>query len=94
VSFGSSRLRDDEDLVRHAFDRGINYFDTAESYTGGVSETTIGRALRGKRDQIILASKVENHRRHAARRPHALARKQPPPPPDGPYRRLLQSRRE
>jgi predicted aldo/keto reductase-like oxidoreductase len=59
VSFGSSRLRDEEDLVRHAFDRGINYFDTAESYTGGVSETTIGKALQGKRDHVILASKVE-----------------------------------
>jgi predicted aldo/keto reductase-like oxidoreductase len=59
VSFGSSRLRDDEALVRHAFDRGINYFDTAESYTGGVSETTIGKALRGKRDRIVLATKVE-----------------------------------
>ncbi len=35
VSFGASRLRGDEDLVRHAFDRGINYFDTAEGYTGG-----------------------------------------------------------
>jgi uncharacterized protein len=59
VSFGASRLRGDEDLVRHAYDRGINYFDTAESYTGGVSETTIGKALKGKRDRIYLTSKTE-----------------------------------
>jgi predicted aldo/keto reductase-like oxidoreductase len=59
VSFGGSRLRGDEDLVRHAFDRGINYFDTAESYTGGVSETTIGKALKGKRDRVYLTSKTE-----------------------------------
>jgi predicted aldo/keto reductase-like oxidoreductase len=59
VSFGASRLRGDEDLVRHAFDRGINYFDTAESYTGGVSETTIGKALKGKRDRVYLTSKTE-----------------------------------
>ena len=58
VSFGSSRLRDDEDLVRHALDLGINYFDTAESYTGGVSETTLGKALKGKRDRVYLTSKV------------------------------------
>src|SRR6266852_2257946 len=46
ISFGASRLgAGEEDLVRHAFDRGINYFDTAESYTGGDSETTIGNAL-------------------------------------------------
>jgi predicted aldo/keto reductase-like oxidoreductase len=59
VSFGGSRLRGDEDLVRHAFDCGINYFDTAESYTGGVSETTIGKALKGKRDRVYLTSKIE-----------------------------------
>jgi predicted aldo/keto reductase-like oxidoreductase len=59
VSFGGSRLRNDEDLVRHAFDRGINYFDTAETYTGGLSETTIGNALRGKRPRVYLTSKTE-----------------------------------
>jgi predicted aldo/keto reductase-like oxidoreductase len=59
VSFGGSRLRGDEDLVRHALDSGINYFDTAESYTGGVSETTIGKALKGKRDRVYLTSKTE-----------------------------------
>lgn len=59
VSFGSSSLSGDERLVRHAFERGINYFDTAESYKGGRSEETIGRALAGKRDQIVLASKVQ-----------------------------------
>ncbi|MDH3599105.1 MAG: aldo/keto reductase [Candidatus Tectomicrobia bacterium] len=57
VSFGASRLRDDPDLVRHALDRGINYFDTAESYTGGTSEETIGQALQGKRDKVFLTSK-------------------------------------
>src|SRR6266852_9495879 len=36
ISFGASRLSSgSEDLVRHAFDSGINYFDTAETYTGG-----------------------------------------------------------
>ena len=60
ISFGSSRLdAGEENLVRHAFDRGINYFDTAESYRGGDSETTIGNALGGKRDKVYIASKVE-----------------------------------
>jgi aryl-alcohol dehydrogenase-like predicted oxidoreductase len=58
VGFGSSRLAGDEDVVAHALARGITYFDTAESYTGGQSETTLGRALRGKRDQVVLASKT------------------------------------
>ena len=57
ISFGGSRLRGDVNLVRYALDKGINYFDTAESYTGGDSETIIGQALAGKRDQVYLASK-------------------------------------
>src|SRR5262245_28326142 len=48
ISFGGSMLGAGEgDIVRHALDHGINYFDTAESYRGGESETTIGEALRG-----------------------------------------------
>ncbi len=59
ISFGGARLvTGQEDLVRHALDLGINYFDTAETYTGGESETTIGNALRGDRDKIYLTSKI------------------------------------
>jgi predicted aldo/keto reductase-like oxidoreductase len=59
IGFGSSRLSGDEALVRHALDRGIDYFDTAEGYTSGSSEETLGRALRGVREKVTLASKVE-----------------------------------
>lgn len=59
ISFGASRLTSgSEDLVRHAFDCGINYFDSAETYTDGESETTIGNALKGKRDKVYLISKT------------------------------------
>ncbi len=58
IGFGSSSLDGDEALVRHALDRGIDYFDTAEGYTNGASEETLGRALRGVREKITLASKV------------------------------------
>ncbi len=59
VSFGSSQLGAGEgDLVRHAFDVGINYFDSASSYGGGAAEATIGEALRGKRDRVYLTSKT------------------------------------
>jgi len=57
ISFGSSRMSDPK-LVRHAFERGVNYFDCAESYKGGRSEKSIGRALAGKRDQVIVTSKA------------------------------------
>ena len=58
ISFGSSRLRNGEErLVRHALDMGINYYDTAEGYTKGVSESVIGNALKGDRDRVYLATK-------------------------------------
>ena len=59
ISFGTSQLRSgEENLVSHALDRGINYFDSAEGYTRGQSETVLGNALRGKRDDVILVSKT------------------------------------
>jgi aryl-alcohol dehydrogenase-like predicted oxidoreductase len=39
-------------------DRGINFFDTANSYNKGQSETILGSVLKGRRDKVILASKV------------------------------------
>jgi predicted aldo/keto reductase-like oxidoreductase len=57
IGFGSSMLAGDEALVAHALARGIRYFDTAEGYRGGASEETLGRALAGKRDEVLLASK-------------------------------------
>jgi predicted aldo/keto reductase-like oxidoreductase len=60
ISFGSSRLRrGEDDLVRHAMDKGVNYFDTAEDYTGGASENVIGRALEGRRDKVFITSKTK-----------------------------------
>jgi uncharacterized protein len=60
ISFGSSRIRQgQEHLVEHAFDQGVNYFDTADSYSRGYSETVIGNALKGKRDKVHLATKMQ-----------------------------------
>jgi predicted aldo/keto reductase-like oxidoreductase len=59
IGFGGSRLRDDVGLVQHALARGIRYFDTAEGYTGGVSEDTLGRALQGRRHDVVLGSKLK-----------------------------------
>jgi uncharacterized protein len=59
ISFGADRLSPgQEDLVRHALDLGINYFDTADTYRGGDSEIVLGKVLRGKRDKVFLTSKV------------------------------------
>src|SRR5215471_19852883 len=59
ISFGADRLSTGhEDLVAHACDLGINYFDTAETYRDGDSETALGHALHGKRHRVFLASKT------------------------------------
>jgi len=59
ITFGSSRLRaGQEDLVRYALDRGVNYFDTAEGYGKGESESVLGNALAGDRDRVVIASKA------------------------------------
>lgn len=57
ISYGSSRTSD-PDLARYAYDCGINYFDTAESYEHGESEVAIGKGLSGVRDRVILVSKT------------------------------------
>jgi len=60
ISFGTSRLRSgQEDLVRHALERGVNYFDTADSYTRGQSERVLGNALREVRDDVFIVSKTQ-----------------------------------
>jgi len=45
-------------IVDAALDRGVGFFDTADAYNGGESERILGRALKGKRDQAIVATKV------------------------------------
>ena len=45
-------------IVDRAIDGGVNFFDTANVYNAGVSETIVGKALAGRRDRVILASKV------------------------------------
>lgn len=49
-----------EQVIKHALDAGINFFDTANSYSQGTSEEYLGRALRRNvaRNQVVIASKV------------------------------------
>ena len=46
------------DLLSFAFESGVTFFDTADMYSQGESESLIGKAFRGKRDRIVIASKV------------------------------------
>jgi len=61
--------QDDTDsiaAVNAALDAGINFFDTAEGYGAGKSEEVLGKALHGKRQQAVIATKVSDAHLSAA----------------------------
>lgn len=61
MMFGGMGNPDHDDAVRiihKALDFGINFIDTADRYSGGESEEIVGKALKGRRDNIVLATKV------------------------------------
>jgi aryl-alcohol dehydrogenase-like predicted oxidoreductase len=61
MMFGSVGNPDHEDSVRiihAALDQGINFVDTADMYSSGESEEIVGKALKGRRDDVVLATKV------------------------------------
>src|SRR6059036_1230019 len=45
-------------IIHQALDAGINFVDTADVYSRGESEEIVAKALKGRRDQVVLASKV------------------------------------
>lgn len=61
MMFGAVGNTDHEDSIRiihKALDAGINFIDTADMYSLGESEEIVGKALRGRRDNIVLATKA------------------------------------
>lgn len=61
MMFGTRANADHEECIRiiqRGLDAGINFVDTADMYSKGESEQIVGKALRGHRDDIILATKV------------------------------------
>ena len=52
-----------EALIHHAIERGVNHLDSSDMYGWGHNETVIGRALKGLRDKIVLATKFGQVRR-------------------------------
>jgi len=49
-------------IIDAALDLGVNFLDTADLYDNGRNEEIVGKAIAGKRDQVILATKVGNRR--------------------------------
>jgi aryl-alcohol dehydrogenase-like predicted oxidoreductase len=64
IGFGTMSLEtanpNAKNILLDALENGINYFDTADMYQQGMNETVLGQAFQGKRNQIILATKVGN----------------------------------
>lgn len=47
-----------DELVGRSLEAGINFFDTADVYAGGESETLLGQALKSRRNEVVIATKV------------------------------------
>ena len=64
LAFGCMSLKqgqaDFEQIIHQAIDKGINFFDTADIYDNGANEIAVGQALKQKRKQVIIATKVGN----------------------------------
>jgi aryl-alcohol dehydrogenase-like predicted oxidoreductase len=61
MMFGGAGNPDHDDSIRiihKALDAGINFVDTADMYSRGESEEIVGKALKGRRDDVVLATKV------------------------------------
>src|SRR6478609_5408469 len=60
MMFGAWGNQDHDDsiaVIHAALDAGINFIDTADVYSAGESEEIVGKALKGRRDDVVLATK-------------------------------------
>jgi aryl-alcohol dehydrogenase-like predicted oxidoreductase len=64
IGFGCMSLKNDyaenEKILHQAIGYGINYFDTADLYDKGMNEVSVGKAMKAKREQVVIATKVGN----------------------------------
>src|ERR1700678_3839128 len=69
MTYGSTQWREwvleeeaSRPFIREALEKGINFFDTADIYSVGVSEEILGRALKdfARRDEVVIATKLFN----------------------------------
>jgi aryl-alcohol dehydrogenase-like predicted oxidoreductase len=57
-SYGPTSDKESTDALNKAVDLGLNFFDTADVYGRGHSEELLGKTLKGKRDRLVIATKV------------------------------------
>jgi aryl-alcohol dehydrogenase-like predicted oxidoreductase len=61
--YGAADDAESEDLIRHAVDCGVDHLDSSDMYGWGHNEQVLGRALKGRRDRVVLATKFGQTRR-------------------------------
>jgi aryl-alcohol dehydrogenase-like predicted oxidoreductase len=57
-AWGNPDHDDSAAIINAALDAGVNFIDTADVYSGGESEVIVGKAIKGRRDDVVLATKV------------------------------------
>ena len=55
--YGEAQDAASEDLIRAAIDRGVDHLDSSDMYGWGHNEAVVGRAIKGRRDRVVLATK-------------------------------------
>ncbi|HUA78558.1 MAG TPA: aldo/keto reductase [Acetobacteraceae bacterium] len=61
--YGAAEDEASEDLIRYAIDHGVDHLDSSDMYGWGHNETLLGRAIQGRRDRVVLATKFGQTRR-------------------------------
>ncbi|ALN71452.1 aldo/keto reductase [Aureimonas sp. AU20] len=56
--WGATDVADASRMVDLCLDHGVNFFDTADVYSAGVSEEVLGQALKGKRERVLISTKA------------------------------------
>ncbi|WP_212003332.1 aldo/keto reductase [Chitinophaga sp. HK235] len=57
-AWGSTQVAEATRMVNLCLDAGVNFFDTADVYSGGMAEEILGKAIEGKRDRLIISTKA------------------------------------
>ena len=57
---GRTNEQEARGIIDHAFEKGVNFIDTADVYNKGISEEIVGRGIAANRSDWVLASKVGN----------------------------------
>ena len=65
ISFGAM-LTPEPEVIRVAIEQGVNYVNTARKYMGGKNEEIVGKAVKGMRDKVFIATKVLSESRSKA----------------------------